>query len=91
MDNDGDLDIITNNINENVFLYENLTQNAQKSVQISLKGSQGNLNAIGAKCFVYGDSVGVQYQEKFPVRVFRAVSKYLCCLDWAIRVASIRW
>jgi len=74
LDNDGDLDIVTNNINTAVFIYENLTQTAtseNKSLQISFKGKEGNLNAIGTKCLVYSGGE-VHYQEKFPVRGFQS-------------------
>ncbi|MCU0341970.1 MAG: VCBS repeat-containing protein, partial [Spirosomaceae bacterium] len=72
LDNDGDLDVVTNNINDKAFVYENLTNNATaKSLTINLKGAVGNLNAIGAKCLVYTPD-GVQLQEKFPVRGFQS-------------------
>ncbi len=74
LDNDGDLDIVTNNINEAVFIYENLAETyapANKSLVVHLKGAAGNRNAIGTKCLVYSKG-GVQYQEKFPVRGFQS-------------------
>ncbi len=74
LDNDGDLDIITNNINEKVFVYENLAdEKADKSdfARIYLKGSKGNLNAIGAKCLVFKKDKVLTY-EKFPVRGFQS-------------------
>ncbi|WP_229598941.1 VCBS repeat-containing protein [Runella sp. CRIBMP] len=75
LDNDGDLDIVTNNINASVFVYENLSQQTpnseNKSLKINLKGKQGNVNAIGAKCLVYSKG-DVRYQEKFPVRGFQS-------------------
>ncbi len=74
LDNDGDLDIITNNINEAAFIYENLTETyapMNRSLSVNLKGPAGNRNAIGAKCMVYGKGE-VQFQEKFPVRGFQS-------------------
>ena len=74
LDNDGDLDIVTNNISEAAFIYENLAETyapANKSLVVNLKGAAGNRNAIGSKCLVYGKG-GVQYQEKFPVRGFQS-------------------
>ena len=74
LDNDGDLEVVTNNVNDEVFVYENLTQTNLHNpsyLPIILKGKQGNLNAIGAKCLIYtGDSI--QYQEKYPVRGFQS-------------------
>lgn len=74
LDNDGDLDIVTNNINEHAFVYENLSdQKPVKNnfVRLYLKGKKGNLNAIGSKCLVFKDS-SVQSYEKFPVRGFQS-------------------
>lgn len=74
LDNDGDLDIVTNNINEAVFVYENLSQNTtseNKILQIDLRGKVGNKNAIGTKCLIYSNNE-VHYQEKFPVRGFQS-------------------
>lgn len=74
LDNDGDLDIITNNINEKAFVYENFANknNPQnKSLTISLKGDVQNLNAIGTKCLVFKKDKTITY-EKFPVRGFQS-------------------
>lgn len=74
LDNDGDLDIVTNNINEKAFVYQNLSE--QKPVKndflrLYLKGKKGNLNAIGTKCLVFRGGDVLSY-EKFPVRGFQS-------------------
>ncbi|PWJ60418.1 VCBS repeat protein [Dyadobacter jejuensis] len=72
LDNDGDLDLVTNNINDKVFLYENVSvrsPNKNDYIRLYLKGDSLNRNAIGAKCVVYKGS-GAQLYEKFPVRGF---------------------
>ncbi|MCF0064038.1 VCBS repeat-containing protein [Dyadobacter sp. LJ419] len=74
LDNDGDLDIVTNNINEKAFIYENL--NSKKAgkgdfTRLYLKGKPGNLNAIGAKCLVFKKDKVLSF-EKFPVRGFQS-------------------
>ncbi|MCC6287731.1 MAG: VCBS repeat-containing protein [Chitinophagaceae bacterium] len=50
-DNDGDLDIVVNNINDYAILYENKTsaKNEHSAVNIKLNGPPDNRNAIGAK------------------------------------------
>ncbi|MEP7111475.1 MAG: VCBS repeat-containing protein, partial [Ferruginibacter sp.] len=52
LDNDGDLDIVINNINEPATIYRNNTvqQLANHFVEIELKGDEQNKFGIGAKC-----------------------------------------
>lgn len=74
LDNDGDMDIVTNNINEKAFVYENLSEKkAVKSdfTRLYLKGAPGNLNAIGTKCLVFKKDKTLSF-EKFPVRGFQS-------------------
>lgn len=70
LDNDGDLDIVTNNINDKAFVYENLANN-NNSLTINLKGSAQNKNAIGAKCLVFKKGEVLSF-EKYPVRGFQS-------------------
>ncbi len=69
LDNDGKLDIVVNNIWDPVIVYKNTSTAANKYVNINLKGSKENINALGARCFVYTAS-GIIYTEKYPVRGF---------------------
>lgn len=57
-DNDGDLDLILNNLNGVARLYENTTSSAQmnsKFLQVELKGPKGNPQGIGARIWVYNN------------------------------------
>ena len=72
LDNDGDLDIVTNNIDATVSLYENKNNELNKkssSLQIKLKGPVKNINAIGAKVIVYAGKE-IRTYEKYPVKGF---------------------
>src|SRR6185312_15854601 len=74
LDNDGDLDIVVNNINDKALLYENTTKKEENKknkpyVEIKLKGLAKNINALGAKIFLYCKD-SIHSYEKFPVRGF---------------------
>lgn len=93
LDNDGDLDLVVNNINEPAFIYQNRSRENDRSnfISIQLKGKDKNLFAIGAKVYVYAAG-NKQYQEVNPAR------GYLSCmpttlnfgLGSAITIDSIR-
>ena len=69
LDNDGDLDLIVNNINEPAFVYQNMSreQNKTNYLQLKLTATGGNRNAVGARVTVYSTG-NRQYQELNPVR-----------------------
>lgn len=71
LDNDGDLDIVVNNIADPALVYENKSNDKkdQAYVQLHLKGSAGNINAIGTKIIVYAGNETETY-EKTPARGF---------------------
>jgi enediyne biosynthesis protein E4 len=75
LDNDGDLDLITNNNNATACIYQNTTQEESpvNYLKIKLKGSRMNPFGIGAKVFVQTDSLQ-QSQEFSPVRGFESSS-----------------
>jgi len=54
LDNDGDLDLVTNNINDAAFIYENkTTPELGNYLRIKLKGKHKNPRAIGASLVLY--------------------------------------
>jgi len=69
-DNDGDLDIIVNNIDEQAYLYKN-NADTGKSVRVVPEGSLLNRNAIGSKLVVY-KGTDIRITEKYPVRGFQS-------------------
>ncbi len=76
LDNDGDLDLVTNNAADEAFLYENLTRSKKEGpqngfLQFTLKGKGGNTRGIGAKVFLYAGK-NLQMQECMATRGFQS-------------------
>ncbi|MFN8288885.1 MAG: VCBS repeat-containing protein [Chitinophagaceae bacterium] len=71
LDNDGDLDIIVNNINDEALVYENKTagSSGKTSVSIRLKGDSLNRNATGARVVLFAGNE-IRTYEKYPVKGF---------------------
>ncbi|CAM4247628.1 VCBS repeat-containing protein [Zobellia nedashkovskayae] len=66
LDNDGDLDLVVNNINEKAFVLENTTSKTNEAnyLRIRLNGGLQNSKAIGAKISLYNKSIEQnQYQS----------------------------
>jgi hypothetical protein len=76
LDNDGDLDIVVNNIDEPSLMYENKSNDnkGKAFVEIKLKGPARNINALGAKVIVFANG-GIRTYEKYPVRGFLSSSE----------------
>ncbi len=70
-DNDGDLDVVVNNINDPAMLYENKTvaDSTKKSIQVKLSGDSLNRNAVGAKIILFSIN-GVSTYEKTAAKGF---------------------
>lgn len=75
LDNDGDLDLITNNNNEPASIYKNITSDKKLNnyLQLQLKGGNGNPTAVGASVEIkYGDQL--QVHEVSPIRGYMSSS-----------------
>lgn len=73
LDNDGDLDLIVNNVNSPVSIYQNRSTEKLRTnyIKIKLEGSELNRNAIGARVFVY-QSAQMQLLQQMPNRGFES-------------------
>jgi len=74
LDNDGDLDLVVNNVNMPAYVYRNqsVEQHPEnKFIKVELQGEGKNRNGIGSKVTVYYDGK-ISYQEQMPMRGFES-------------------
>ncbi|SEC19578.1 Repeat domain-containing protein [Tenacibaculum sp. MAR_2009_124] len=74
LDNDGDLDLVVSNLNEEVALYINQTNQKANYLQLSFKYHKSNSYGIGTKVYSYSKGK-LQYKELYTVRGFQASSE----------------
>lgn len=71
LDNDGDLDYVVNNINDEPFIYKNNSEKKKENInylKIQFKGDAKNTDALGAFVSIYYDSNKIQVYEHSPYR-----------------------
>ena len=74
LDNDGDYDLIVNNVNMDLFLYKNNTNQVYPDnhfLRLILDGIDDNPYAIGAKVTIYINGEKF-YKEQMPIRGFQS-------------------
>ena len=76
LDNDGDLDIVVNNVNDKPGIYINQTNTSANYLKLRLDFSKNNRFGIGTSVYSYADSV-LQYKEMYTIRGFQASSEPL--------------
>lgn len=77
LDNDGDLDLVVNNVNAPLSVFKNKTNEKTKNhfLTVKLKGTGKNLNGIGAKITVYQQGMSIVLQQ-MPNRGFQSSSDH---------------
>ena len=73
LDNDGDLDLVTNNINAMATLYENTTNSAD-FIQFSLDFGQKNTFGLGSRIMLYSGGT-TQTRQLFTTKGFQSSSQ----------------
>ena len=74
LDNDGDLDLVVNNVNMPCFIYRNQSMQQHpenKYLKVILEGTGKNRFGIGSKVTVYYNNT-LSYQEQMPMRGFES-------------------
>lgn len=77
LDNDGDLDLVINNVNTPAFIYRNNTESMLDNnyIQLKFKGPKNNPFAVGALAKLYFDG-NIVNQELIPSRGFQSSMQY---------------
>ena len=71
LDNDGDLDLVVNNVNQPAFIYQNQSNNKNNYLKLKLEGEGMNRQGIGAKVTLYSQGK-IQFQEKMPTHGYQS-------------------
>lgn len=74
LDNDGDLDIVVNNVDGKPGIYINQTNQSANYLKIKLSYTKPNAFGIGSRVYSYHGGV-LQYKELYTVRGFQASSE----------------
>ncbi len=70
LDNDGDLDIVINNIDQTAMIYRNETSSSKSNfIQVILKGSECNTQGVGAELILTSGNIK-QHYKYFPTQGF---------------------
>jgi hypothetical protein len=74
LDNDGDLDLVINNINKPAFVYENKSAKNDKAnyLKVQLTGDGANTQGLGAKIWIHTKGK-TQFLEQMPIRGYQSV------------------
>lgn len=77
LDNDGDLDLVVNNVNQEAFVYRNETDKKliNKYLSIKLKGTATNTHAIGAHVLAWSGTQTIS-RQLYPAHGFQSSSDY---------------
>jgi len=72
-DNDGDMDLVVNNVNEYASFYRNNSEKKADNhyIKVKLIGTKNNLSGIGSRVSVYANGQ-LFMQEQMPVRGFQS-------------------
>jgi enediyne biosynthesis protein E4 len=91
LDNDGDLDLVVNNLDEEAFIYENTSSAHNNYIKLKLSGPKGNSDGLGAKVTLYCGGQ-MQYFENKTVRGYLSSNEPIVHfgLGKAQKVDSIR-
>jgi hypothetical protein len=93
LDNDGDLDLVVNNVNMQAFVYRNNSERLSKNnyIKLNLEGIPSNKFAIGSTIKIYHKDK-IMVQELMPTRGFQSSMDYVMTIGMGevTQIDSIR-
>lgn len=77
LDNDGDLDLVINNVNQKALIYKNTTQEKLDNhfLRFTIKGDSGNTFGLGSSITLFSGEQQI-FQEVYPSRGFQSSVTY---------------
>ena len=77
LDNDGDLDLVVNNVNQEAFVYRNNTEQRTNNryLKLSFRGPSQNYFGVGARVHAYADGEEIMV-ENVPTKGFQSSIDY---------------
>jgi hypothetical protein len=97
LDNDGDLDLVVNNVDDPAFIYENLSNEKEdyRFLKIRLIGPEKNPYALGTKIELTSQSGQYQKQQLYLTRGYRSSMEpsviFGCGSDSIIQKLNVIW
>jgi len=95
LDNDGDLDLVVNNMGERASVYRNNNIAKNNYLNIKLKGLKGNTNAIGSRADIVYNNGKHQTLEQQPIRGYLSAMEPVLHFgvgkDSMIAAVTLRW
>ena len=92
LDNDGDLDLVVNNVNQEAFVYRNNTEQSTKNnyLKLSFRGPKQNRFGVGARVYAYTGDDKIMV-ENVPTKGFQSSVDYAMVmgLDSTVTVDSL--
>ena len=84
LDNDGDLDLVVNNINQPAFIYRNESQKLDSNhfLQVQLIGDGGNTQGLGARLKIFHNEQSSEHWNKILQEVIFPMYHLPCILVW---------
>jgi len=71
LDNDGDIEIVINNIDDKAAIFENFSSDQNNSITLKFKGPKNNTSGLGVKALLMTDEM-TQFQELTLTRGFQS-------------------